>query len=191
MSFMDHFMERYYPLLGIRKDSFKFVFENAERQEGKPCVVETGTCRSGDWKGDGCSSVMFGQYCKTREGRLYTVDNSFDAMRACYSMTPQLRGSMEYVVSDSLKFLRWFSRQIDILYLDSYDWGPGREQDSQRHSLSEIQLSMHNLTPESIVVIDDTKLKDGGKGGLSVPWLTGQGWKVVYEDYQTVLMRGI
>jgi hypothetical protein len=167
------------------------VFELAEvRRIGKrPCVVETGTSRSDDWQGDGCSSVMFGDFCKHYDGRLYTVDISTRAIWACYGSTPMLRDHIEYVVSDSLKFLEWFNRGIDILYLDSYDWGPHQQEESQNHSLQEIVLAEPNIHPQTIVVIDDTGLHGGGKGGKSVPWLVERGWTVAFEDYQTVLVH--
>jgi hypothetical protein len=86
--------------------------------------------------------------------------------------------------------LDWKCGFVNILYLDSYDWGPDQIKPCQSHNLQEMMLAYANISEDTIIVIDDTRLTQGGKGGRTIPWLQERGWKVAFEDYQTVLLYG-
>src|SRR3990167_2628977 len=58
----DVFLPCLYPSLGVRKQTFKVLFENLQAMDRKPVfIVETGTARSGlsNPEGDGCSTYQF------------------------------------------------------------------------------------------------------------------------------------
>jgi hypothetical protein len=94
-----------------------------------------------------------------------------------------------FVESDSVQFLKEFDKEIDFLYLDSFDYEKENPLPSQEHHLKEIQVVYNKLKPESIVMIDDCDLPGGGKGRLAIDFLTARGWKVVFKSYQVILIR--
>jgi hypothetical protein len=49
-----------------------------------------------------------------------------------------------------------------------------------------------HLAPDTVIIFDDTYWNAGafqGKGGLAVPWLVENGWKIVAGGYQVLLRR--
>jgi hypothetical protein len=42
---------------------------------------------------------------------------------------------------------------------------------------------------KSIILIDDWGLPYGGKGGKAVPWLTKNGWQIIEQGYQILLVK--
>ena len=188
MDFFQVFDSNYYEKLNERADSFKEVFRLC-KERGVKRIVETGTCRTGDWIGDGCSTVLFGHYAASVGGKVTTVDIDSQAISLCKSLTTVYSGCIEYVVGDSIEFLRGVDYSVELLYLDSYDFGPHIVKESQEHSLEEAKAAFHNLSDRAIVVIDDCKLPSGGKGGLSVPWLLRNGFELVFGGYQFVFAR--
>src|SRR3989338_7701745 len=63
----DVFLPCLYPSLGVRKQTFKVLFENLQAMDRKPVfIVETGTARSGlsNPEGDGCSTYQFDAFAR-------------------------------------------------------------------------------------------------------------------------------
>jgi hypothetical protein len=77
---------------------------------------------------------------------------------------------------------------IDFLYLDSYDYEWNNPSPSQEHHLREIQAAFPRLHENSVVMIDDCALPQGGKGKLAIEYLKERGWKILLEQYQTILI---
>lgn len=160
---------------------------------GPPCIVETGTLREDNphgCSGDGWSTVAWAWYCSLTGGRVWTVDISDGAMEACRRRTAEYAASVEYVVEDSIEFLRrWASADrapVDLVYLDSLDYFD-RER-SEAHCLAEAELTRSILGSPGLVLIDDTSLAGGvdadgrpaltGKGTRAVPYLLSQGFRL-------------
>jgi len=97
-------------------------------------------------------------------------------------------------VSDSINYLDTFQKNIDFLYLDSYDYDrkdSSVQKASQEHHLKEIRAAEDKLHDNSIVLIDDCHLSGGGKGKLAIKYLTNAGWKIDMNKYQVILIKDV
>lgn len=173
-----------------RYPSFLLSFILMKKRSVKT-IVETGTARDGvsNFEGDGGSTILFGNWIAKYGGELFSIDiNQSHLVKAAEALKDQT-GRVYFIHSDSIKFLKEFNKQIDFLYLDSYDYDIKNPLPSQEHHLHEIMAAYPCLTKKSIVMIDDCKLKNGGKGKLVVKFLAEKGWKIVYEGYQIILVQ--
>jgi Methyltransferase domain len=153
-------------------------------------IVETGTARqSGNWTFDGQSTVVLGAFAQRYGSRLWTCDADASHMARAQDLTAPFAQQIEYVVSDSVEFLRRFSGPIDLLYLDAVDFDEHAPEAAQDHALREGQAALPALHEDSIVLIDDCNVPQGGKGGRLIPFLLSRGWKVVGRKYQVLLAR--
>ena len=154
-----------------------------------PRIVETGCTRQHEnWGGDGHSTYILSAYIDGRgAGELISVDISPENVAVAAECTKQWSRSTQ-VCSDSIVWLRENQLPIDCLYLDSMDT---EHPQHAQHGLAEIQAALHCLTPNAVVVWDDTTWSDGwkGKGALGVPWMLGDGWQISKCGYQVVLER--
>lgn len=159
-------------------------------------MVETGTIRNpshDNRMGDGWATLTWLLWAAATGGRVWTVDVDPQAIELCKLMT---RNSprIEYVLCDSVSFLRSFEAPIHLLYLDSFDAGPPgdpRVAAACRHQLAEIEAAYDKLDPDALVILDDV-LPDyrNGKGELSVPYLLDRGWRILsHVETQAVLAR--
>jgi predicted O-methyltransferase YrrM len=188
-------MERYEKLGKRRFDTFSQAIKLAFKRKAK-IIVETGTVRiAGNW-GDGLSTVIFGDYCQRVGGRLWTCDISKKNIKISKRVTKGYKEYINYIVSDSVQFLQSFPHQIDFLYLDSLDTRRNLETKSkkrevykaQQHNLNEFQVIEHRLHKDSIVFIDDFFPKVG-KPLYTVPYMQENGWKLLTEKNQALLVR--
>jgi predicted O-methyltransferase YrrM len=156
-------------------------------------IVETGTTREpGNWAGDGQSTYVFGAFAQRFGCKLWTCDVAAEAIAAARQVTAPFQQHIEYVVADSVTFLRDFDQSIDFLYLDSLDFlVRGDPNPPQDHAVREARAALHALHNQSIIVVDDCDLPHGGKGGKVVPFLLGEGWQAIGLGYQVVLTLGI
>jgi predicted O-methyltransferase YrrM len=146
--------------------------------------------------GDGRSTLIFGEFVRHQGGRLYTVDIEPRHIVNCRKVTRRLARRISYHVGDSIEFLRSLARdrtlnRIDLLYLDSFDYALGIEQEderlaSQRHCLAELEAALPLLSPHALVLIDDADLIGGGKPALAKRRLLELGWALLVEDYQVL-----
>lgn len=154
-------------------------------------IVETGTARGGcrDCIGDGCSTLIFGDWALQNGSRLYSVDIDKKALENAKHALGKAGEFVNFTHHDSVEFLKSFNQSIDFLYLDSYDFDPKNPKPSQEHHLQEIQAAYPWLTKQSIVMIDDCALVHGGKGKLVIEYLLEKGWKIAAEGYQVLLVQ--
>jgi hypothetical protein len=174
-----------------RYPSMKMALDLMEARKSKT-LVETGTFRSFDlgllgFYGDGGSTLIFGEWAYDNEALLHSVDINPISIKTSKSSLGS-NTNVKFVCSDSVKFLSEFENQIDFLYLDSFDFELSNPFPSQRHHLKEIEAAYPNLTPSSIVMIDDCDLPYGGKGTLVIAYLLERGWTIAYKGYQTILL---
>lgn len=160
-------------------------------KRGARVLVETGTARCGlqDAKGDGASTVVFGQWAQQHGAVLYSVDIDPQAIKNAAADLGDCRSSVRLVEGDSIAFLAEFREPVDLLYLDSYDYDENDPEPSQQHHLKEIVAIMPKLHDRSIVLIDDCKLAGGGKGKLAIAYLLEHGWKIDKDAYQVLLVK--
>ncbi len=181
------FSGRFTSLLHFRGGTFYQALMLAVARNAKN-IVETGTLRvAGNGASDGQSTRLFAEFAERYDCKLWTCDVDPAAIALARDETAPFASRVEYVVSDSVAFLREFREPIDLLYLDSMDFkeeDPGPPQD---HALREGQAALHALHTQSIVLVDDCGLKHGGKGGKVIPFFLGQGWQVIGMHYQALM----
>lgn len=153
-------------------------------------LVETGTARYGDKNlGEGGSTIIFGDWATQNNALLYTVDISPTAIENAKSATIPFAEHIKYICGDSVNFLKFFGFPIDFLYLDSYDYDQFNPKPSQKHHLKEITAAYPYLHKNSVVMIDDCALPNGGKGKRVIKFLKEKGWEIIYEGYQVILIK--
>ena len=122
-------------------------------------IVETGTQHNDLLHAHGMSTSILGALARKHDGMVYTVDLDPESINVCKNLTTEYSSNIEYICSDSVKFLSQFDKQIDILYLDSYDFVDGYEEESRLHQLEEIKVAMSLLRKGSIILLDDCNVQ--------------------------------
>jgi len=56
----------------------------------------------------------------------------------------------------------------------------------QQHTLNELVAALPFIHKNTVVLIDDCKLAGGGKGRIARDWMFNQGWRLLFDDYQTL-----
>ena len=92
-------------------------------ERGGTQILETGCARQVDnWEGDGMSTLVWGEWALAHGGHLTTVDADPGNLATCRAITAPWADVTTYVLDDSVHYLRGHTGQIDLLYLDSYDY---------------------------------------------------------------------
>jgi predicted O-methyltransferase YrrM len=170
--FLTKFDNHFAPLLAGRKKTFRAVFDALGEEI---LIVETGTLRTpGNWAGDGQSTVLFDEYCKATDSRLYSIDINPVSTEAA---RPFVSSRTTLITEHSILFLRRMEEPIDLLYLDSLD---GNFPNTAEHMLEEFTTAQHCLKPGSIVFIDDISTK----GRLIIPHLNGLATAIAADEVQ-------
>lgn len=132
-------------------------------------IVETGCMRDFyrplDFAKDGCSTLLFDRYVQHHKGLCYSVDHTLEAVKYAEQFTGW---RTRVICDDSLHFLRDLRGidQIDLLYLDSFDYDKAKPWESQEWHLFELTAAMSYLSHKSLVMVDDNYLDGSGKGAL-------------------------
>jgi hypothetical protein len=184
------YLENRIPQENIRYKTFLYALNLLEERKAKT-LVETGTARNGcaNCLGDGCSTIIFGNWAKENQAFLYSVDVASEALQNAQNGLGFSKPFVHFVQQDSISFLQNFNQPIDFLYLDSLDFDPLNPIPSQMHHLDEAMAAYPHFTEQTIVMIDDCGLFFGGKGRLAISFLARMGWKVLVQDYQVILAR--
>lgn len=172
-----------------RHPTFRYALEQITKRNLK-VIVETGTARNGACNciGDGCSTVIWSNWARLFNCYVYSVDIDPEALRQSRLACGSFLSNVEFICSDSIAYLENFGKQIDFLYLDSYDYDFNNPDPSQQHHLKEIVAAYPYLHEQSVVMIDDCNLPGGGKGGLVIEYLRERGWKIAMSGYQVVMV---
>lgn len=175
-------------VVGRRRRTFTKAI-NLINERNVKTIVETGTARGGNmaYDGDGGFTIIFGYWSQLHNAELFSIDINPKAVERAHSVVDKFGSVVHLIVDDSVHFLQNFNKQIDFLYLDSYDFEKNNPTPSQLHHLHEIEAAYDKLTPQSIVMIDDCGLPHGGKGKLVIEYLLNKGWSVYAQDYQVIL----
>ena len=180
---------------GKRRDTFRKTLGLLSERKAK-ILVETGTARIGlrGAKGNGASTIVFATWAQENNAVLHSVDNSAESIDGAKAevVRQALGECVKWHLKDSLEFLAEFREPVDFLYLDSYDYDKkdtSIQIASQEHHLAEFKAIESRLHENSLVLIDDCKLPNGGKGKLAVEFMLGRGWKVLMSEYQILLAK--
>jgi len=202
----------------FRYDTFKFCLEYVE-QNNLNKIVELGTTRSfvdgrfqgcneddivfwepdnpskWDWAA-GCFTRVIGEFIQNSDINLESVDLESTHINRSKKMTENLSNISHYVMS-SEEYLMKRHEKIDFLYMDTGNVTP-IEETAQLH-LRETKILIENdlMSPKSIILIDDVKniqckKQDSsvyGKAKYSVDLLMMNGFKLVMDEYQIVLIK--
>lgn len=183
--FMNEFISGYAEILGKRADSFNRIFEYLNsRNKQNYTIVETGTVRmENNFIGDGCSTILFDKYVSQLGGTVYTVDINSDACAVSRRLTSN---NTIVVLGDSVSFLNKFRfpHEIDLLYLDSFDFDAENPHPSSFHHMKELATIWAKLTPGCLIVVDDNFEDGKGKGTYVKDFLINVGGKLLFDDYQ-------
>lgn len=186
--------EKYSEKLAHRKNTVEKALELLLKQPGR-IMVETGTIRQYDDWGAGMSSLVYGDFAKEHGFHFFTVDIMSGNIELCKEITKDYSDVITYVINDSIAFLQTFNQTIDFLYLDSMDCPEYDAEDSpvlmrsQNHQLEEFKAAENKLSQNAVVLLDDCRFTNGGKCGLTKPYLKSQGWTCVLEEYQSLWTR--
>jgi len=195
--FLAHYESRFAPLLGGRASGFRVIFELLEaRCQGRAepaLIVETGSMRTpGNWSGDGQSTVLWKEFAAIYESEIHTVDLDPEAARV---VREECGDAVSAHTGDSVDFLYGLAgvahpRQIDLLYLDSYDFDLKDPFPSAFHHIKELIAVRPCLGQGSIVAIDDNfVLAEGGftgKGYLAMQWFEHLRIPCLHQGHQFV-----
>ena len=165
-------------------------------------IIETGCQRQADDLGAGMSTSIFGAYCLRYGGKLYAVDIVPRHLEICKECTRPYASQIEYVLSDSVEWLRKSKGIVaDLLYLDSLDYpisadgtqsiDPVGEKAAQEHCLNEFLAAQKSgkITSKTIVLVDDNQLPGGGKPRLLKEHLGAAGWICLIDFQQSLWVR--
>lgn len=160
-------------------------------ERGARVLVETGTARGGEnnFEGDGGSTIIFADWASKHDAYLYSVDIDKRAIEEAKQATTSFSKSVGLLQIDSVKLLQQFPGKIDFLYLDSFDFEVSNPKPSQEHHLKEIKAAYDKLTNQSVVMIDDCALPEGGKGKEVIAFLLDKGWIILEEGYQVIMVK--
>ncbi len=171
-----------------------------------PVIVETGTSAYGT-----DSSRLFDSFARKFEGKFYSVDiQKSPSRRLKYVISKRTI----FFVMDSLEFLKKFesltgTKKIDLVYLDSWDVDWKDPIQSALHGKAELFELRPYIKPGTVLVVDDTpcslewipiefrsvaiefKNNHGvlpGKGAFFETALTGLKYRILYHEYNLVLI---
>lgn len=149
------FEKKYAGRSAFRFHTFKTAL-NLIHQFGGKLMLETGCVRLFDDYGAGYSTVMLGDYAKTYDAKLITVDLTRRNVEMCKTLTKDYEEQITYVVSDSVQYLKGFDSsqaKIDFLYLDSYDYPYGELMNlyGGRQDINAAEATLKSMTLEEIV----------------------------------------
>lgn len=183
-----HFLDKYNNQKNIRFKSFQFALNEAAKRKHRT-IVETGVARGKtkflffskiNWK-DGMSTMIFSDYARHHDGRLYTCDINQKNIDNAKKFTYLNKDFITFTTDDSLNFLNNYKNNIDFLYLDSLD---GQFNEASSHQLKEIQLALKNLSSGSLVLLDDK----GSKTKFSIDFMLKNNFNIINETNEQVLL---
>lgn len=150
-----------------------------------------------DWSAGCFTKVASTVFDNKDDFQLYTVDLAKDHIQRSNIMNLN-SNKIQYFVKSSEDFLQSFDKKIDMLYLDTGDMTP-IDFTAQLH-LREAKIIVERdlMASNGIILIDDIRSVvpyeqgqgiDLGKGYLSIPYFLKNGFKLVMDEYQTILLK--
>jgi hypothetical protein len=135
-------------------------------------VVETGTMWNELENNQGAFTLIFADFIENYTGgKIITVDISNDHINNCREFTKNFSDSIEYVVSDSVSYLKSlddnFVSKIDLIFFDSYDVNLNEPLPSEIHHLRELLAVYDRLSDTVCLAVDDNLMP-----GNWVQWIT-------------------
>jgi hypothetical protein len=173
-----------------RVPTFRYAISVLGKKDN-PIIVETGCSRKDHgllaWGDDGCSTFLFDIFTLPNQGKLFSVDMSPENAAHSESKTSS---RVSVTCADSVDYLESLesAHEIDLLYLDSYDFDPDDPNPSQSHHLKEISAIYSKLKPGCLILVDDAGVQSSntllGKAGEVFKFMEARGIHPTISDYQ-------
>ncbi|MFJ7928411.1 class I SAM-dependent methyltransferase [Peribacillus sp. NPDC096448] len=176
--------------------TFQIVFNLLSQRKENPVIIETGS----QWleKGDGSSTTIFCEYISRYGGKLISIDINPNTIKTVKEWTADYQADKEFIASDSVTYLEKYQGPVDLIYLDSFhysmDDGPNlqeRRLESQEHNLKEFKAIEKQLSPSTIILLDDNFLPGGGKPTLTKDYLEQKGYICLLDFHQSIWIKEI
>jgi len=179
-----------------RRGTFRKIFEHLDKFKN-PLIVETGCTGPVEdlpWKGAGCSTLLFDKYISLNGGILQSCDIDEGKIE---KLRPLLSDNSHIHNCDSVRLLDFIAKATGpapkLVYLDAEDLNWHLETESQVHAYNELRAIIPKLTPQTLVVVDDspaimdekTDYEIRGKGGLIAKYAGELGVPLVFSEYQS------
>ena len=202
----NEFFEEISPRLGVRKISFRKIFNYLDKLPDPITIVETGCLRVKDnFEGDGQSTLLFDVYTQFRgnNSKVYTVDINPQATKNCSQVVSK---NVHIETGDSVGYLNKLTKIFvdkkitpSLFYLDSFDLNWRSPEESAQHHLKELVSIKSTLNLDTLVVVDDSPISgylqesEAKKGNLDFvpfglvpkPTISGKGYLIHQYAMQT------
>jgi hypothetical protein len=163
-----------------RASSFRKIFQNLINLEKDYYhIVETGSIRGWDQWGDGQSTRLFDSFVNYFDGCVTTIDINIKYTELTHNNTSD---KVQAINGNSLEILPTIKNCADLLYLDSFDNGPGDELNSSLHHLYELICSKNIIDNNTIIAVDDTDEDGEGKGKYIVEFVQKANFKILVHE---------
>lgn len=131
---------------------------------------------------DGHSSYFWNAYTNAT---IYTVDID----KRCREMiiNDDRLKNVKAFTQDAIEFGKNFNHEIDLLFLDAWDVVPKCKY-AEKH-LEMYEVIKNKLSSESLILIDDTDILNGGKGRLLFKKLLDDGYEIMFFGRQTLFKK--
>lgn len=155
-----------------RMNYYDYILNKLYSLDRPIIVVETGTMWNGLENNQGAFTLIFADFIKNYTGgKIITVDISTEHMNNCRKFTEKFNDVIEYVVSDSVSYLKSlednFVSEIDFILFDSYDVNLHEPLPSEIHHLREL-LSVYDRLSDTVSLAVDDNLMPGNW----IQWVT-------------------
>ena len=189
-SFANEFQPNFINDHNQRWPAFKCIAGHLFDKNKKINILETGCLRLlGNWAGDGQSTLLWDWIVKQTGGFGFSVDISEDNCKVARSVC----NNLSVVQADSIPFLRGFdqARELDLLFLDSFDWATGAQHISSCfHHLGELAAIWDKLSSGCLIAVDDCHSDTQGKHiGVKKFLEEVVGIQPLYKGYITVWVK--
>lgn len=147
---------------------YKYIIPKLFSKNKPIYIIETGSMFTLE---QGSFTYVMAKFIKEYTGgKLITVDISKEHIDKCKELTKEYSDVIEYVLSDSVEYLKSLSDEdiskIDLFYFDSFDLVLPNPKPSQEHHLKELLSVYDRLTDDVILSVDDNYLP-----GTYITWI--------------------
>lgn len=146
-----------------RWPAFEFIARELFGKRRQLKIVETGCQRTeNDWLGMGHSTELWNWIVAVTGGTATSIDITIENIQFIRNKCPRVK----FVHADSIGCLRGMSKldsELDLLYLDSFDWSPSLHVSSCLHHMGELAAIWDKLPVGCLIAVDDCHTENLGK----------------------------
>ncbi len=183
------FEDKFSPLLGdtARWKAFHLIAEFLLNKNNPINIIETGCVWTADWKGQGCSTIVWKWLIDARKGSLKSLDINEEHLKKAKAFCPNTEPLIEFIQGDSIKNLIEIDlSKTDLLFLDSYDHNPPYGL-SELHAVGELSVCYERLPSGCLIAVDDCHVdQDSGKHNFINVFFKRMGIEPLLKSYMYV-----